>query len=142
MQFDVSDLAMGDEISVTECEELTQLNRKDRRYSMALVGVAKAIEAALWKSGREWTVCCKEDGIRILTHVEAVAYNASTFEQGKRKMRLAHRRASEIDIEKLPDDVRKEHQANLISQGRMISFMRQRQPLVLEGVKKITPVRT
>jgi hypothetical protein len=142
MKYDVTELHPGDEIAVEDCESLIESKQTDRNYPMLLVGLAKSIEASLWRIGRQYTVRCQGNGIRILTHIEAAEYGEATYESGKRKMRLAHRRGMAVDTSAFPEDVRKKHVENLAKQGRQLSALRQRASLELEATKKTTPIRS
>lgn len=141
MQVDVTDLTLGDTIDVAECEKLLECKSDSRDYPFMVMTLAKSIETELWRIGKQWTVCTVGGSVRVLTHAEAIAYNESTFDAGKRKMRLAHRRAMAIDVGGLTDELRSRHCDNLTKQGRMISAMRVRGPMKLDAVVKVTPSR-
>lgn len=142
MNYDVTELHPGDEISTEDCESLVESKSTDRNYPMLLVGLAKSIEASLWRIGRRYTVRCQGNGIRVLTHIEAAEYGEATYEAGKRKMRLAHRRGMAVDTSAFPEDIRQKHNENLVKQGRQLSAMRQRAKIELEPTKKTIPIRS
>jgi hypothetical protein len=139
---DVTDLMQGDTIDVAECETITEVNSSHKLYPFALMQLAKLVETELWRIGKQWTVCTSGGSIRILTHAEAIEYNAATFESGKRKMRLAHKRSMAIDASGLTDDLRLQLADQISKQGRMLTAMRQKKPIEVEAVKKITPRRS
>lgn len=139
MQFDVSDLQPGDEIDAFTCSQYIDIGQSDRDYPMHLLTLAKQIESDLWRIGRQFTVRCQANAIRVLTHSEAAEYNESTFEQGKRKMRLAHRRGLAVDTSSFDEQSKIDHLERLAKQGRVLSFMRQRSTLTLDPVIKQTP---
>ncbi len=142
IQYDVTDIQLGDCIDANECERLLEMSSQHKDYAMQLMTLAKQIEHSLWRVGKQFTVCTQNGSIRVLTHAEAIEYNESTFESGKRKMRLAHRRGVAVDTSSLTDELRKRHCDNLAKQGRILSAMRQRANLELTPTIKSTPIRS
>jgi hypothetical protein len=143
LTIEVSQLMQGDTIDVAECESITEVTSESKQYPFALMQLAKQIETELWLLGKQWTVCTTGGSVRILTNAEAIAYNAATFDAGRRKMRLAHKRSIAIDASSLTDELRQQLMENIARQGRMLSAMRTtKQPIEVQAVKKITPRRS
>lgn len=141
MEFDVTDLQPGDTVSVEECQKITELHVNHREYPLRLVMLAKMIEDSLWRIGRQLTVRCQHNTVCVLTHAEAIEYNQSTFDSGRKKMRLAHKRALAVDVSALSESLRGEHFENLTKQGAMLSAMRQRPKLDVEAFVSNMPKR-
>lgn len=139
MVFDLTGLRAGDVVSVETIEASMGVDRNHRDYPMQQMILSKEIEKTLWNVGKNLTVRCVGLQIKVLTQEESVEYNESIFESGKRKMRLAHKRASAIDVSGFTEDQRRDHFERLGKQGVVLAAMRKRITLTLDATERSTP---
>lgn len=129
-KIDISDLQRGDVIETATCEGLIGESFGTLEFAKRQLYLCKQIEAELWKIGRQITCIIRGGEIRLLTDIESSEYNQGLYESGKRKIRLAHRRALAVDMSKLSDDKRKNHLEAVCKMASVISGFRYRKPLV------------
>jgi hypothetical protein len=106
-------LSKGDLIPRWWIEQVTGIQFDDKRYSLASVGVAKEIEAAIRRSqGVEVFTKSIGGDIQILTDEEAVTEAPRRHEQAVAKIRRTLRKANDIDTVELDPETKKDFDRN------------------------------
>lgn len=119
--FDFAALKKGDVIPADEVERIVQCRRTDRLYSRKVAGLCERVaDGILATQQMHVTVCQKEDTIRILTDMEASAYNTRAFREFTGRRLRAHHRLVVVATEYLSNEVRERHRDEVIAQGRIL----------------------
>jgi len=124
---DYSTLVPGDIIPQEQCEVIFGFTMKSdlAKYSLCLLNLKGQVEKELRKVGRIYTVTTQKGRINVLTHQQASQYNRRMFVAKKKSMRKANHRLAFVDISVLSHEERKEHEKQLIRQGREIMALNQ-----------------
>jgi len=138
---DINSLDLGDTVSIGRCEQILELPYGTIEFAQNQMFLCKWIERELWKAGKQFTVAIKASEIKILTHEESSSYASLTYETGKRKVRLSHRRACAVDLNELTTDRREYHLRLINKMGFVISSMRRHVMPDVTPVERTTPKR-
>ena len=138
---DVSELEVGDVISVDQVEEIYGCDRKDRLYFSRLLSLRDFImQAALDELGETWTVIRQRDGLRILTHKEAADHNPHESKLLRQRLGRVHRRNMGVDTSGFSDERRDRHLRQLELDARVFQAeKKERKAFRLEAAKRHTP---
>ena len=106
---DVQKLDKGSFVSPDYIESTTGLKRGTKEYQLRLLSIRAYIE---------------DDGLRLLTDPEAVEYTAAMHEQRVRQLIKTSVHTREIDVMKLDEGQRKQHERSMIKQGMTVQAIR------------------
>lgn len=102
----------------SELETVLGCQQSATAFRFAVMGLQRMIHS---RTG--FTCKIAEDGLRVLTDCEAATYNHRRHMNHRRGMIRRHLLALEVDAAKLTDEQRKEHEQNLIVQGRNVQAL-------------------
>ena len=87
-------------------------------YPLRLVALKEAIERALERSGRNWTLAIVGPCIHVLSDAEASEYNHRQAIISRRREARRFAKLGGVDASQLTDDERREHERRVIIDGR------------------------
>lgn len=137
--FDVSNLERGDVIGVSTCEQILGCRHGTVEFAQRQMYLSKWLEKELWRIGKQISVCICGAEIKLLTHAEASEYADSVYETGRRKIRLAHKRACAVDLGELSEERRTEHLKSVMRMANVIGSFRRKELPQLKAVKPLLP---
>ena len=109
----VSFLTKGDVLDTVEVANIMGLSPEDvldiDKQRVAALGLAHALERALHKMGRLWTLQAKNGTVRVLTDPEAVVYRKRQNGAGVRKIRRSVKGLQGVDTHLLNHIDRSDH---------------------------------
>jgi len=118
--FDYESIEKGDLFPASEIETITNKKRGTVQYQFALMGLQAAMSLGLEDLGKSYTVKIHQDGLQVLTDIEATEYNDRRFRSSFRGMLKAHFRQMGVDESQLDDPDVRAHQHRLFKQGKII----------------------
>jgi hypothetical protein len=140
---DFEALQKGDVISSATIERITTVNPRDyRAWQIAVLNLQSIVTRELRKLDRDWVVCQKGNDLRILTDLEAKAYNARAQRAAIRKFAVSHRKNMAVDTSDFTAEERAEHHRQLAIGSRQLVAVRQaRREVVRELSATPKPMR-
>lgn len=134
---DVDALRKGQTIEVKQVEEITGCSRSDYRvYPLKLLWLSGKIQRELRKRGRVLTLRTRDGALIVCDDADASLYNCKQGRSGIRRFRRAHFRNLAVDVAKLDEIQRKQHERTLLTQGRMLAAIVSSRVAMLPDPKK------
>ena len=138
---DFDKLQKGSIVPKEKVEELYNISHTDKLYSLRVLGLREEIERELANRKRPVVTRCIDDAIHILEDAAAAKYTAHQGRAAVRKLvRTHHRALTGVDVSNLTDDERREHDHEIVKNGKYIQAIKQvRREMRLESHKRATP---
>lgn len=134
-------LSKGDYIPPEQVEYATKVPRSSRKYGIACMKFQERLVAELSDRGLEVVTRQEKDGVRILDDPDATVYLEQQFKLRMAGMRTAHGRAMTVDVTRLDEETRRQHENRLHVNGWTLKAMRQGRREALKALphKRNTP---
>lgn len=117
---DFDALTKGQEFTPVQLREILGKEPGTDAYRFAVMGLQALIHE---RTG--FTAKCLTDGsIRVLTDAEAAEHNPKIFAQNLRSLILRHTLSTQVDVDNLNTEQRRNHDRNLMIQSRYISSIK------------------
>jgi hypothetical protein len=126
----------GDVITSAEVSALIGCDPAHRRYSLRACAAADAMMKLKRKKGEPCTIIQVKDDLRILTDAEAASYNRRISDTKVRGLRQSHRRNCEVQVERLTERQRAEHDRDLGVTGARVAAT---SAAVIRGMTTLRP---
>lgn len=90
-------------------------------FRYKLTALQRQVEQELWDRGKQLTVAQDHGDLLILDGVAASRHNRRRSRQYARRFARSHRRLMAVDVGKLSEEERREHDRALVVQGAMLA---------------------
>lgn len=128
---DFDELKKGDVITRVEIDSIIDAEKGTEKYAFELMSFISEINRELRLRGKDCVVCQVKGEIHILTDEEASRYTTRKFELSLAKAFKAHFQKLQIDRTKLNDLQQKDHDRQVINQGRILTVIKEEKNRIL-----------
>lgn len=122
---DVAALEKGDFIPPEFCETRTKCrDRNNPKYAIELLAFRDRVDFDLTKLGHNWTLVCRDGGVKVLNDEEASVENERSFKGHQRALGRRMRKNMGVDISRLSAERAPMHEHELLCQQRIVAAQR------------------
>lgn len=120
---DYDALVKGSIIPAETLERITQKKRDSADYALAVLNLKERVEQELFDRNKHWTLRIHKGEIKVLTDAEAAVHNHAEQVRARRAMHRRYALQLSVDVSRLEDDQRKQHDRNVELDGKYIQAM-------------------
>jgi hypothetical protein len=142
--FDLTKLGKGSVIQSSEIERVTGGKADSRNFGLDVMTAKGMLDRQFRDAGITLTTRTSKGTIIICDDSDASRYNRKSGRSGLRRFGRSHVRNLAVDVSKLTEEERKDHEKTLLTNGRLLAAVSKirHQPLLPAPKKRETPTQT